>query len=66
MYLLGSKNTSAFIHANSVSSMLISFIAKTNSSIMRAPILDMSKFGDSGESTETKYMNQFEENTLFH
>lgn len=43
--LLGSKKTRALTHANSSSSSWISFIALTSSSMILAPILDMSKFG---------------------
>uniref|UniRef100_A0A182TRC0 Uncharacterized protein n=1 Tax=Anopheles melas TaxID=34690 RepID=A0A182TRC0_9DIPT len=45
-HILGSKNTSALMHASSESSICISFMALTSSSMMRAPMREMSRFGD--------------------
>lgn len=46
MYSLGSKNTIALMQESSESSILTSFMANTNSSIILAPILEMSKLGE--------------------
>lgn len=56
LYLLGSKNTMALRHANSVSSICTSFNGLTSSSKTREPTLLMSKSDGIPLSNWTKNM----------